>query len=419
MLAGLDARLPELRARYEDLHAHPELSFQEFRTASIVAADLKQQGWDVTEGVGGTGVVGVLANGAGPVVLLRADMDALPVAEETGLRYASTAIGTDAEGNQVPVMHACGHDMHVTCLLGATGQLAATRESWCGTVVAVFQPAEEIGGAPAMIADGFLDRFPRAEVCLGQHVQSAPVGMLGTRAGAVMAASDSLRIRLFGRGGHGARPDLTVDPVVMAAAIVLRLQTIVAREVSPTDPAVVTVGSIHGGSKENIIPDTVDLQVSVRSMNPVVRERVLSSIERIVRSEAAASGAERTPEITPVYSLPMTVNDIDTTLTVLGALTETFGADRVLTLPRPFTGGEDFSTFGTALGVPSVFWYFGGTDPAQFEGVDMKSVLENGLPDHIPANHSPRYAPLPDPTIRIGTIALLAAAAPWLREIRR
>ncbi|MFF2959361.1 amidohydrolase [Streptomyces sp. NPDC057963] len=275
LLSGLNGQLPGLRALYKDLHAHPELSFQEVRTAGIVAARLREQGWDVTEGVGGTGVVGVLSAGDGPVVLLRADMDALPVREETGLPYASTRTAVDAEGNEVPVMHACGHDMHVTCLLGATALLAANRHAWRGTVVAVFQPAEEIGGAPAMIDDGFLERFPHAEVCLGQHVGPIPAGFVGTRPGPVMAASDSVRVRLFGRGGHGSMPETTVDPVVMAAAIVMRLQTVVSREVGAEQQAVVTVGSIHSGTKENIIPATADLRINIRSTTPAVRERVL------------------------------------------------------------------------------------------------------------------------------------------------
>lgn len=414
LLAGLDARLPGLRALYEDLHAHPELSFQEFRTAGVVAERLRAQGWEVTEGVGRTGVVGVLANGPGPVVLLRADMDALPVKEETGLPYASTATGTDPDGHDVPVMHACGHDMHVTCLLGATGQLAAHRGAWHGTVVAVFQPAEEVGGAPAMIEDGFLDRFPRAQVCLAQHVAPAPVGFLGTRPGPVMAASDSLRVTLFGRGGHGSTPETAVDPVVMAAAVVMRLQTVVSREIGASQTAVVTVGSLHAGTKENIIPDTAELKVNIRSTTPAVRDRVLAAVERIVRAEAAASGAPKEPEIAPINSFPVTVNEPEATAVVQAALAEALGEGRVFTLQQAVTGSEDFGVFGTALGVPSVFWHFGGADPALYAGIDPDSLLENGLPDTVPANHSPHFAPVPGPTIPLGVTALLAAAAPWL-----
>ncbi|WP_329116837.1 amidohydrolase [Streptomyces sp. NBC_01465] len=414
LLSGFPDRLPGLRALYEDLHAHPELSFQEFRTAGVVAALLREQGWDVTENVGGTGVVGVLANGEGPVVLLRADMDGLPVEEQTGLPYASRETAVDGEGHQVPVMHACGHDMHVTCLIGATAQLAATRGKWRGTVVAVFQPAEEVGGAPAMIEDGFLDRFPRAEVCLGQHVAPAPVGFVGTRPGPVMAASDSLRVRLFGRGGHGSAPETAIDPIVMAAAVVMRLQTVVSREVGAGQTAVVTVGSLHAGTKENIIPDHADLRINIRSTTPAVRERVLAAVERIVRAEAAASGAPKEPEIAGINSFPVTVNEARATATVLTAIGEALGAERVFTLPQTLTGSEDFGVFGTALGVPSVFWHFGGADPALFTHLDPDALLTDGLPDTIPANHSPHFAPVPDPTIQIGVTTLLAAAARWL-----
>ncbi|MFF6896681.1 amidohydrolase [Streptomyces hydrogenans] len=414
LLTGLPDRLPGLRAVYEDLHAHPELSFQEFRTAGVVAGLLRGQGWQVTEGVGGTGVVGVLANGAGPVVLLRADMDGLPVRELTGLPYASRATAVDAEGHEVPVMHACGHDMHVTCLLGATAQLAAARGEWRGTAVAVFQPAEEVGGAPAMIEDGFLDRFPRADVCLGQHVAPAPAGFAGTRPGPVMAASDSLRVRLFGRGGHGSMPESTVDPVVMAAAVVMRLQTIVSRETAAAQTAVVTVGSLHAGTKENIIPDTAELRINIRSTTPAVRDRVLAAVDRIVRAEAAASGAPKDPEITPLNSFPVTVNDVEATHTVMTALAGALGPERVFTLPGTLTGSEDFGVFGTALGVPSVFWHFGGADPALFREADPEALVRDGLPATVPANHSPYFAPVPDPTIGVGVTALLAAAAPWL-----
>ncbi|MFQ3559769.1 amidohydrolase [Streptomyces gramineus] len=402
--AGLTGKLPELRALYEDLHAHPELSFEEERTAALVAQRLRDQGWEVTERVGGTGVVGVLANGDGPVVLLRADMDALPVREETGLPYASENDG---------VMHACGHDMHVTWLLGATDRLAAVREAWRGTVVAVFQPAEEVGGAPKMLADGFAERFPRPDVCLAQHVAAAPAGLVGTRAGALMAGADSLRVTLFGRGGHGSTPEATVDPVVMAAAVVMRLQTIVSREVGAGQQAVVTVGSIHGGTKENIIPDTVELKINVRSTTAAVRERVLAAVERIVRAEAAASAAPREPEIVPVDSFPVTHNDPAATEAVQAALATEFpGLTFELTSPVP--NSEDFGAFGTALGVPSVFWFVGGADHRLFADVDLEALVRDGIPPQIPSNHSPHFAPAQEPTLETGVRALLAAAGHWL-----
>ncbi|MFD4604473.1 amidohydrolase [Streptomyces sp. NPDC058464] len=404
LLTGLSEELPELRALYEDLHTHPELSFQEERTAAVVAGRLRAQGWEVTEGVGGTGVVGVLANGDGPVVLLRADMDALPVQEETGLPYASRTDG---------VMHACGHDMHVTWLLGATGRLAAVRDGWRGTVVAVFQPAEEVGGAPKMLADGFAERFPRPDVCLGQHVAAAPAGLVGTRAGALMAGADSMRVTLFGRGGHGSTPEATVDPVVLAAAVVMRLQTVVSREVAAGQQAVVTVGSIHGGTKENIIPDTVELKINIRSATEAVRERVLAAVERIVRAEAAASAAPKEPEFEPIDSFPVTHNDPAATEAVQGALSAEFpGFTFELTSPVP--NSEDFGAFGTALGVPSVYWFVGGADHKLYEGVDLEALVRDGIPPQIPSNHSPHFAPTLDPTLETGVRALLAAAGHWL-----
>ncbi|MFF8878285.1 amidohydrolase [Streptomyces flaveolus] len=416
LLAGLDRHLPDLLDLYRDLHAHPELSHQEFRTAGIVAARLREQGWTVTEGVGGTGVVGVLGSGPGPVVLLRADMDALPVREATGLPYASTRNATDAAGREVPVMHACGHDVHVTCLLGATALLAANRHAWRGTVVAVFQPAEELGGAPAMVADRFAERFPHPDVCLAQHVAPAPAGLVATRPGTFMAASDSLAVRLHGRGGHGSAPEATVDPVVMAAATVMRLQTVVAREVAADRSAVVTVASLHAGTRENVIPDTADLTINIRSTTPTVRTHLLDAVERIVRAEAAASAAPKEPEITVINGFPVTVNDAEATAAVQAAFRTALGRDRVVDLPQPLTGSEDFGAFGTALGAPSVYWTFGGLGPDAFAGADL---LTDGIPPEIPHNHSPLFAPVPEPTLELGVRYLLLAATPWLGPDRK
>ncbi|WP_194914287.1 amidohydrolase [Catenulispora rubra] len=429
LLRGLEDVLPGLRDLYKDLHEHPELSFQEVRTAGIVAERLRAAGWDVTEGLGGTekiagtGVVGVLHGGLNdglngatepPVILLRADMDALPVREETGLSYASTVTATDLDGTEVPVMHACGHDVHVACLLGATDLLAANRASWAGTVVAVFQPAEERGGAPKMIEDGFPDRFPRPEVCLGQHVGPAPAGLVGTRPGVVMSSCDTLRVRIFGRGGHGSMPEATIDPVVIAAAIVMRLQTIVSREIAASRSAVVTVGSIHAGSRGNVIPDDAELAITVRTTAPAVRDKVLAAITRVVNAEAAASGAERLPEITPLDELPLLVNDQAATDVVLDAFRDLLGADRVFVLPSTLTGSEDFGHFGATLGVPSVFWHFGGLDLADFTEQDILSLLEDGVPATLPSNHSPKFAPAVDPTLEVGVRLMIAAAGAWL-----
>ena len=290
---------------YRDLHQHPELSFQETRTAAIAAERLRAAGFETTEGVGGTGVVGVLRNGPGPVALLRADMDALPVLEDTGAKYASTARGVDREGNDVPIAHACGHDMHVSCLIGATADLAAAPDTWSGTLLAVFEPAEELAaGARAMIDDGLFDRFGRPDVVLGQHVAPLPAGMLALRAGPAFAGVDTVRITLHGSGGHGSRPETTVDPVVMAAATVLRLQTVVSREIAGTETAVLTVGTLRAGSKENIIPDRAELGLSVRTYDAGVRATMLAAIERIARAEAAASGATTPPDVRVVESFP-------------------------------------------------------------------------------------------------------------------
>jgi hippurate hydrolase len=292
VLGSLDALLPDLETFYKDIHAHPELSMEENRTAGKAAERLKAAGFDVTTGVGKTGVVGLLRNGDGPVVMLRADMDALPIEEATGLPYASKETATDSEGKTVPVMHACGHDMHVTWLVGAATLLARARDAWHGTLMPVFQPAEETAeGAQAMIDDGLFTRFPKPDVILGQHVMPSPAGAIGSRTGVITSAADSLQIRFFGRGAHGSMPQASIDPVVMGAATVMRLQTIVSREVAPTDAVVVTVGSLQAGTKENVIPDEAILKLNVRTYDEGVRERVLKAIKRIAEAEAAASGA--------------------------------------------------------------------------------------------------------------------------------
>ncbi|WP_432178448.1 amidohydrolase [Streptomyces sp. NBC_00063] len=406
---GLDARLPGLGLLYRDLHSHPELSMQEKRTAGIVAAELRGQGWDVTEGVGGTGVVGLLRNGEGPVVALRADMDGLPVREATGLDYASTDAALSPDGEPVPLMHACGHDLHTAALLGATAQLAAHRELWRGTLLAVFQPGEETGaGARAMLADGLLERFPRPDVVLGQHVGPLPLGSVATRTGVLMAAADSLRARLLGRGGHGSAPHTTVDPVVMAAATVMRLQGIVAREVSPTESAVVTVGSLRAGTKENIIPEEAELKINIRTFDPAVRERVLAAVRRTVEGEAATSGAPHPPEFSELNSFPLTVNSDGATERTVRAIAA--GGTQVHTMRSPLSGSEDFGLLATAAGCPSVFWFFGGTEPSSWEGADPAGEQ----PSTVHGNHSPFFAPVADPALRNGVTHLLDAAAEWL-----
>ena len=407
--AGL-AGLAEL---YRDLHAHPELAFRETRTAAIVADRLRASGYETTTGVGGTGVVGVLRNGAGPTALLRADMDALPVLERTGLDYASTVRATDTDGNDVPVMHACGHDVHVTCLLGAADALSAGRSAWQGTLLLVFQPAEEVGGgARAMVDDGLFDRFGRPAVVLGQHVAPLPAGTLALRPGPAFAAADALRVVLFGRGAHGSRPEVSVDPVVMAAATVMRLQGIVSREVAGTDAAVVTVGAIRAGTKENIIPDSAELLVSTRTYDDGVRERVLAAIERIVRAEAAASGAPREPEITDIGSFPAVVNDPEASARTRGGFDAEFGDGRVFD-PGLVTASEDVGVLAQAAAAPCVFWLLGGADPAAFANAATFADIERVV-HGLPSNHSPLYAPVVDPTLEIGVRALVSAVRTWL-----
>ncbi len=400
-----------LLAVYEDLHRHPELGRQEHRTAAIVAGHLRTAGYDVTEGVGGTGVVGVLERGAGPTVLLRADMDALPVREDTGLPYASTATVEAADGSTVPVMHACGHDVHTTALLGAAARLASDA-AWTGRLLLVFQPDEEGGGgARSMVEDGLFERFGRPDVVLGQHVAPIPVGVLGVRPGPAFAASDHLRITLYGAGGHGSRPEATVDPVVMGAALVLRLQTVVAREIAATDTAVVTVGSFHAGTAANVIPDHATLELTVRTSDVDVRTRVLAAIERIARGEAATSGAPRDPVVELVRSYPAVVNDA----AACAQVGEAFGraARWIVVDPGPVTGSEDVGILAEAAGAPCAYWLLGGADPALFDGATSVEEIRSRVAD-LPSNHSPRYAPLAGPALDSGVAALVAAARSFL-----
>jgi amidohydrolase len=407
VLSGLDGITSELENLYRDIHAHPELSTQERRTASLATDELRNAGYDVTGGVGGTGVVGLLRNGDGPTVMLRADMDALPVREATGLPYASTVTATDADGHQTPVMHACGHDMHVTWLAGTTRLLAGSRDAWHGTLLAVFQPAEETAqGARGMIDDGLFERFPKPEVILGQHVMPGPAGQISYRTGTTQSAADSLEVRLFGRGAHGSMPESSVDPVVMAAATVLRLQTIVSREIAASQAAVVTVGALQAGTKDNVIPDDALLKINVRSFDEAIRRHVLDAIERIVKAEAAASGAPRAPEITTTEHYPLTVNDPAWTRRVAAALRGQFSDDRVHELAAPISASEDFGSFGTEWDVPSVFWYVGGTDPETYR----EAQRTGRVAQDIPTNHNPAFAPVIHPTLETGVQAMVTAA---------
>ncbi|WP_402469542.1 amidohydrolase [Isoptericola aurantiacus] len=416
----------ELTAIYTDLHAHPELAFAEHRTAGLVAQRLRTAGFEVHEGIGTTGVVGVLANGDGPTVLLRADMDGLPVAERTGLPYASTDTATTSDGHETGTMHACGHDVHVTCLLGAAAELAARRAEWSGTLQVLFQPAEEVGaGARAMVADGLYARIGTPDVVLGQHVMPFPVGVANLTPGTAMATADSLRITLHGTGGHGSSPEATVDPVLMAAATIQRLQGIVAREVGAGEQAVVTVGSVRAGTQANIIPDRAELGVNVRTFDEGVRERVLAAVHRIVDAEAAASGAPHPPEYEQVATFNLTVNDpqaSERTRAVLArvlddhrATIEAAGGRPAVVALAPMPGSEDVGDLASAADAPLVYWNLGGCDPALFGAFDpARTTGLGGLPDGVAPNHSPSFAPVPEPTLDLGVDLLVAAATEWL-----
>lgn len=398
----VNAAFPQQEALYLDLHRNPELSLHEQQTAAKLAARVKALGYEVTTGVGGTGVVAVLRNGPGHTVLLRTDMDALPVLEKTGLPYASTVTVKGDSGELVPVMHACGHDIHMASWAGTAALMARNRQRWHGTLVLIGQPAEELGeGAAAMLKDGLFTRFPRPEFALAIHDDTElPAGQVGFHAGYFRAGADSVTITVFGRGGHGARPHLAVDPIVIAARIVVSLQTIVSRETNPIDPAVVTVGTIRGGTKNNIIPDEVTMTLTVRAFKPEVMAHLTSAIERIAKGEAAAAGAPREPLVTVDDTLAPEYNDPQLTARVAGALRSAMGADRVVEM-QPEMGAEDFGAYGLA-GVPVLLLHVGAVEPAKFA-----AAQKSGVP--VPSIHSPLFAPDYGPTIKTATMAETAA----------
>jgi hippurate hydrolase len=415
-IAEILADLPETsrwqERLYKDIHAHPELSFQETKTAALVASKLKELGYEVFEGVGRTGVVGILRNGQGRTVLARADMDALPVRENTGLPYASTLTAVDDAGNTVGVAHACGHDAHVTCLLGAAELLAKARQSWSGTFIALFQPAEEVaGGAKAMIEGGLRDRIPKPDVAFGQHVLAFPAGKIATQIGPVLSAGDSIRIILYGKSAHGSMPHNSVDPVVLAALVVLRLQTIVSRETKPGEFAVLTVGSCVAGSKSNIIPDRAVLLANLRTYDMAVRQRMIDSIERMVKAECAASGSPHPPEFEYFDQYPLTDNDPEVTERITSAFRSHFGAETVFDLGRQ-TASEDFSAIPDAFGTPYTYWGVGCTDPETYQ----RALDAGRVEQDIPVNHSEYFAPVIEPTLSNGTQALVIAALAYLAK---
>jgi amidohydrolase len=411
----LAADYPALDALYKHLHTNPELSLMEEKTAARLAAELRAVGFEVTEKFGGHGVVGVFKNGPGPVVYFRTDLDGLPIAEETGLPYASTARVTNLSGQEVPVMQGCGHDIHMTIFTGTARMLVAMKDRWSGTAVFIGQPAEEIGvGARAMLAAGLYRKFPRPDYVVAVHDSATlPAGTVGILEGYVMANVDSVDITVRGRGGHGAYPHATIDPVVLAARIVLTLQTIVSRETRPVEPAVVTVGSIHGGTKHNIIPNEVKLQLTLRSYSDNVRQHTIAAIRRICRGEAIAAGVP--DDLMPVISIkedeftPATYNDPALTRRVRGALVNWLGADNVTAID-PEMGGEDFSQFGrTVEKVPICLFRVGAVDPAL-----VAESRRTGEP--LPSLHSSKFAPLPEPTIKTGVTALTATALDLLAK---
>lgn len=398
VLAGLAATSAWQEAFYVHLHQNPELSMQETETAAEVTRRLRSYGYEVQQ-IGG-GVVGVLENGEGRTVLFRADMDAMPVVEATGLPYASTKTAIDATGATVGVMHACGHDAHVTCGLGAAELLAGSRDAWSGTYIALFEPGEETAaGARAMVGDGLVAKIPKPDVALAQHVLTIPPsGQVATAAGPVLSAGGSIRITVFGTGCHGSMPHLGVDPVVLAASIVMRLQTIVSREIAPGDFGVVTVGSLQAGSKSNVIPDNAVLLVNMRTYDTSVRDDIVAAIERIVRAECAASGSPKEPTFEYYDQYPLTSNSPEVTEVVTAAFKAYFGEDRVQHLNR-VPASEDFSIIPDAFGVPYTYWGLGG-------------VIPGTTPDY--PIHNPAFAPAIQPTLRTGTEAIVAAAMAYL-----
>ena len=397
---------PGLLDLYRHLHSHPELSYHEAETSKRIAEELRKAGTEVTTGVGKTGVVGVLKNGDGPVVLVRTDLDALPVIEATGLPFASKVTTADDEGKTVGVMHACGHDVHMTCLVGTARWLADHKDRWKGTVVLVGQPAEEkIGGAKKMLADGLYSKFPKPDYALALHVaDDLATGRVAYTRGPAMASSTSIDVLVRGKGGHGARPNLAVDPIVLASALVLDLQTIVSREVSPLDPSVVTVGSIHGGSKHNIIPPEVRLQLTIRSYKPEVRAHLIEAIGRKAKALALAHRAPE-PEVLVSDDTPPTINTPAFVDRVLPSLKKAVGEANVVEV-EPTMGAEDFGLFSTG-GVP-IFMFRLGTVPAD----RVAAARAKGEP--LPSIHSPFYKPDAPPSIETGVKAMTTAVVDLL-----
>jgi amidohydrolase len=398
----VEAVYAESYALYLDIHQHPELSGQETQTAAKLAARLRALGYEVTEHVGGTGIVALMRNGTGPTIMLRTELDALPVEEKTGLPYASKVHGKDPSGADVPVMHACGHDLHMAALYGTAAIMARSKDTWHGTLVLIGQPAEEtITGAKAMLDDGLLTRFPKPDAGVALHVGNGlPAGKVGVGSGYRLASADSLRVTIYGKGAHGAAPEDSIDPVVIAARTVVALQTIVSREVEPGQSAVVTVGYIHAGTKNNIIPDHAELGLTVRAFNPQVRQQMLAAIARIVKAEAEAAGVQRLPSIDHYESTDALYDDPVLVKRLTPVLDAALGKENVVPV-EPVMASEDYSYFVEA-GIPSFFYSLGGADPQKFE-----EARASGVP--LPSNHSPLFAPDAPPALRTAIASEVAA----------
>jgi amidohydrolase len=401
MSKQVEAVYPDAHALYVDIHQNPELSSHETQTAAKLAARLRDLGYDVTEHVGGTGIVAIMKNGSGPTVMLRTELDALPVEEKTGLSYASKVHAKDDAGHDVPVMHACGHDLHMASLMGAAVIMAHNEQSWHGTLMLIGQPAEEtISGAKAMLDDGFLTRFPRPDVVVALHVgNQLPAGTVGIKPEVFSTNADSLRITIYGKGGHGAAPHTAIDPIVIAARTILALQTIASREVKPGEMAVVTVGYIQAGTKNNIIPDQAELGLTVRTNKAEVRKQVLAAITRITNAEAEAAGAPREPSVTHYESTDLVYNDPVLAERMRGVLEAALGRARVVTV-EPMTASEDFSYF-VEEGIPGFYFRLGGADPEKFAQAKDTGEL-------LPSNHSSLFAPDVDPALHTGIEAEVA-----------
>ena len=412
ILNAADFDLTPYEDLYKHFHAHPEVSQQEKATSQTIGSHLSHLGaYEIHKNIGGYGLAGVLKNGIGKTILLRADMDALPVKELTGLPYASSVTMRDTDGVEKPVMHACGHDMHITCLLAAAEMLARTQDAWSGTLIVLFQPNEERGGgAQAMVDDGLYSKIPIPDHVFGQHVMRLRAGSVGLRPDIIMAAADSFKITLYGRGGHGSMPHQTVDPVLLGAHVVVRLQDIVSREIDPSDLAVVTVGSLQAGQTENIIADRAEIGLDFRSVDSETREKILSAIHRIVEAECKASGSPKEPLFTRTRWFPATSNDRHVASELAAAFGNHFNHFDGDT-PRS-SASEDFSTLATSQGLPYSFWFIGGVEPELWDKAQRKEALM----EEIPGNHSALFAPVIQPTLKTGMDALCIAALTFLRK---